>query len=130
MQPRRFRHALAALVAVSALTACGSVGAPAPERRHEQAGFVVASTAWLTGATSTSERAEESACAAYAPVNPALQPDGPFLGTIGVRSLLPGSYEYGFGICVPNSTISHVEQQLAPDSLRSIAVGVWLKFDF
>jgi hypothetical protein len=31
---------------------------------------------------------------------------------------------------VPNSAISHLEQQIAPDPLRSVAVGVWLKFDF
>jgi hypothetical protein len=130
MPSRRTAHILAVLAAASALTACGSVGPGPAERRRPQAGFVVQSSDWLTGAMTTTERTDDAGRSAYAPVNPALQPDGPWLGTIGVRSLLPGSYEYGFGVCLPNSAISYLEQQIAPDPLRSIAVGVWVKFDF
>jgi hypothetical protein len=130
MQSRRIVRVLAVLAAASAPAACGSVGADRPGRRHAQASFVVQSSDWLSGATVTPERGDEPVRGAYASVNPTFQPDGPWLGTIGVRSLLPGSYEYGVGICLPNSTISFLEQQIAPDPVRSIAVGVWLKIDF
>ena len=120
----------AALLAATSLTACASVDPDAPDRRRVHTSFVVASSGWLSGATASTERTDDAGRCTSTPVSPALQPDGPWLGTIGVRGLLPGKYEYGLGICLPTSTISNVEQQISSDPLRAVAVGVWLKFDF
>ena len=130
MSSIRHPHAVAAILAAASLSACASVGADSPNRRRESTSFVVASTGWLSGATAATEPTDDLGRPPVTPTNAALKPDGPWLGTIGVRSLVPGKYEYGLGVCLPTSTISYVEQDIATDPFRSIAIGVWLKFDF
>ncbi len=132
MSSIRHPHVVAAMLAATSLSACASVDADSPNRRRESTGFVVASSGWLSGATASTERTDDPGRSPSTPTSPALQPDGPWLGTIGVRSLLPGKYEYGLGICLPTSTLalSNVEQHISSDPLRAVAIGVWLKFDF
>ena len=64
------------------------------------------------------------------PKNQALAPHGPWLGSIGLRNLLPGSYEYGFGLCLPNPSQPRPADTVPVERLRALGIGVWLKFDF
>jgi len=109
------------------LASCAGVDRADSRRPHESTGFVVDSSGWLAGSTDVVERREELPCARP---SAGMTPDGPWIGTIGLRSQLRGAYEYGFGVCLPNPYGSPVGQATGADPLRSAAVGVWLKFDF
>jgi hypothetical protein len=129
MSPPRPLEVLA-LAGALALPACASARGDSERRIRERTDFVVASTEWLTAATSAIESLDDlGAAPSAATASPALEPESPWLATIGLRSLLPGAYEYGLGICLPNFGNSRVEE-ISPDPLRTLAVGVWLKFDF
>jgi hypothetical protein len=132
-QPHRASAFLVfAPLAAAALTSCASPGAGA--ERHERPGIVLGSSSFfsraLEGPESRPESSPRDTGARSATANPALCPDDPWLGTIGVGTGLPGAYEYGVGLCVPNPFGSRVEPSVATDRTRTLGLGAWLKFDF
>ncbi len=124
----RLVRVLSVASAASTLAACASTGTDASSARRERAGFVVESSSWFSSAMKPIETSDDAGRAVHA--NPALVPDSPWVGTIGVCGRVPNSYEYGLGVCVPNPSTWRAEPSSGPDPLRQLAVGVWLKFDF
>jgi len=125
------RTSLAALVVAASVASCASPVGKADLERCEERGFVVGSSAFFSCALETPETRSEETGGRAAAANPALRPDDPWLGTIGLRSLLAGEYEYGLGVCVPNPYSTRIGQQsFLADRGRSLGVGAWLQFDF
>jgi hypothetical protein len=138
MKPfRRTPYSKIATLAVvaTALSACASQAPVRPRapRGGDDSGVVLASSSWLNGTLggSPAERPVTGNCAVR--TNCALQPTDPWLGTVGVRSLLGDSCEAGMGLCVPNPFPSSSSRATSPatvDRVRDVGVGVWLKLDF
>jgi hypothetical protein len=122
----------AAAVAVTALTACATTGRRRDGERPADTAFVVSSPGWLNGTFEGSRTpCPDAATPKPRTDNPAIEPKSPWLGTIGIRQLLPGDWEVGVGVAVPNSYGPEAQTLQQPtDRFRGAAVGIWLKFDF
>ena len=129
---RPSRCVVAGLVALAAagLTGCASHCEPARSARGADTSIVVLSNAWLNGAFESCRADADHFDRAEPAASVALQPHDPWLGTIGLRRLLPGHSEIGFGVALPNSVSGGTQTPLANDFVRSAAAGIWLKFDF
>jgi hypothetical protein len=126
-----YLKALVLLTCAASLAACASP-APAKPRapRGGDTGVVLASPSWLNGAFGGVSRDEcETGCRAIQR-NAALRPSDPWIGTVGVRSLLGQSCEAGMGLCVPNPLPSEDSRATSLDGARDVGVGLWLKLDF
>ncbi len=122
---RRTAVVLAPALAV-VLAGCASQS-PSPPPDEANAGpLVLTDSRWLR----TSPEGNSDVGARKSGANPSVAPETPWLGTIGLRDIVPGVYEMGVGVCVPNPSDSHRTFSGAVDPLRSLGVGVWLKLDF
>src|SRR5437868_3295229 len=105
--PRRLLPSarLAALaIAAASLAACasGTSHHPAGAGSGSDFGVVVGTSTWIHAPTE-SWVADTLKPACRTPACAALEPNDPWLGTIGVRRLIPGACELGFGVTVPKS---------------------------
>lgn len=126
-----FRLARLVLAAGSAgLAGCASAGPDAAPRGPAHFGVVLASPGWLNASLET-WRPEVSCTGGRAATrNRALRPDDPWLGTVALRRLLPGEYELGVGVALPNPLPASDSSPIASDRPTDLAVGVWLSLDF
>jgi len=125
-----FLRLAAVVVAAAALSACASTGGHREPQRPADTAFVVRSSGWLNGNFETPDAPEPSAPTRAPGESPALHVTSPWIGTIGLRQLLPGDWEIGLGVAVPNP-YSPLAQTLPPtDRFRDVGVGIWLKLDF
>ena len=132
--PLRLTLARLAAVAVAAaatvLSGCASNAGRLDAERPADTAFVVRSSGWLNGNFETPDAPEPSAPTRAPGESPALHVTSPWIGTIGLRQLLPGDWEIGLGVAVPNP-YSPLAQTLPPtDRFRDVGVGIWLKLDF
>jgi hypothetical protein len=127
-----FARLTAVAVAAAALTACASTGGRHDAARPSDTAFVVGSTGWLNGNFETPGPAEPNAPTRAPAESPALRATSPWIGTIGLRQLLPGNWEIGLGVAVPNpgGFAPNVETVPPTDRFHGAGVGLWLKLDF
>ena len=127
--------AAAALAAAAvALCACaGPDGRRSEARRGGGTGVVLSSSSWLNGSFGESSGADARVPGGASGIraNKALKPDDPWLGAVGVRSVLGPDCEAGMGVCVPNPFPSaNATQPTLAARAREVGLGVWLKLDF
>ena len=60
--------------------------------------------------------------------NPAIRPNDPWLGTVGVRPVTGAGYEFGTALCLPRWDAP--ARDTGFDPTRRLGIGVWFQFDF
>jgi hypothetical protein len=122
----------ATLLAVCAgLTGCASAYPDHASMPLPQPEFVVASNAWISGALRPSDRDADPVGCHSAWRNLALRAEDPWLGTIGLRQVLPNACELGVGIALPSSYFGvQRSDALAARPADDLGIGLWLKIDF
>jgi hypothetical protein len=123
---------LAASAALAAaLTACASTaGRHSADRPSSDTAVVLGSSGWMNAAFETPECADPHPATRAPGENPALHVTSPWIGTVGLRHLLPGDWEVGVGVAVPNPYASNAESMPSSQRFQNVGVGVWLKLAF
>ncbi len=128
-----YRHAPIPFVAAVALaaTCCASRGRPGDPTPDGVPKLFADSTPRSSGGLSTRDPRDAPSFPPEAPVNPALRPDDPWIGVVGVKLGVGADCELGVGLCVPGTpTEGRPPDVTQLDRARRAAADVWLKFDF
>jgi hypothetical protein len=92
--------------------------------------LVVRDTGWIRGSRESWDPAGEDVGAKTPPANPAMRPEDPWVGSVGVRPISGPGYEAGAGVLIPADYVTANQPANSPEAVRATGVGLWLILDF